>query len=83
MSCSWDRSLEKGMKSTMLSRALDLRDPATGNRQCFIFQNQNESHFEFFLRFQSFMYLVLSADNLGPHLSEWHFLFSLFWQKCG
>lgn len=35
MSCSWDRSLEKGMKSTMLNRALDLRDPATGTGRGF------------------------------------------------
>lgn len=35
ISCSWDRSLEKGMKSTMLNRALDLRDPATGTARGF------------------------------------------------
>lgn len=29
MSCSCDRSLENGMKSTMLRRALDLLEPAT------------------------------------------------------
>lgn len=40
MSCSWDRSLEKGMKSTMLNRALDLRDPATGTGKGF---NSNRS----------------------------------------
>lgn len=31
MSCSCDRSLENGMKSTMLRRALDLLEPAAGD----------------------------------------------------
>lgn len=34
MSCSCDRSLENGMKSTMLSRALDLLEPARQERSC-------------------------------------------------
>lgn len=35
MSCSCDRSLEKGMKSTTLRRALDLREPAAKRGQLF------------------------------------------------
>ena len=39
MSCSCDRSLENGMKSTMLRRALDLLEPAMGKAQLFCFLN--------------------------------------------
>lgn len=37
MSCSCDRSLENGMKSTMLRRALDLLEPAMRKAQFFAF----------------------------------------------
>lgn len=35
MSCCCDRSLENGMKSTMLRRALDLLEPAARTRKVF------------------------------------------------